>query len=377
MKNRAAPPWIALATVFACALGLSACGEKPDEPGGETAEVGSQEPQDVHLVYLAQCAVCHGAEGDGNGIVKLDRPARSFKKGAFSFGNTPEALYRTISNGIGGTPMPGFKDFLSEELRRELAAYVIELGPEQEPVVPGASELHVTDNPRVIRGGLPPIADGMAPVTRGLLVGGTDGLTFEYNTKPVALLGVRQGGFVDRKDWGGRGGAQLQPLGVVSHVVDPGSHTFMWMRATADGSTTPLQARFVASSIEAGLAWIEYELPGTSDSEGDSPVLIREHGAAVSAAGWPGFRRLFTTGHVSGFDGLQLSLLEAESLSEVANGGSGRVLVGSDSDGAALVHVVHMPVLLRPGMESRWLVDTLYGLEPTEENLKGLKELVQ
>ena len=47
---------------------------------------------------------------DGNGVTELDRPARSFRDGGFSFGNTPEALFRTISTGIPGTPMPEMRD---------------------------------------------------------------------------------------------------------------------------------------------------------------------------------------------------------------------------------------------------------------------------
>src|SRR5262245_27648388 len=80
-------------------------------------------------LFVKNCAACHGETGDGKGTTKLDRPARSFKDGGFSFGNTPEALFRTISVGIPGSPMPGFDSALSEDDRKLVAAFVVTLGP--------------------------------------------------------------------------------------------------------------------------------------------------------------------------------------------------------------------------------------------------------
>jgi cytochrome c553 len=366
-----------LASLFVCVVGLAGCGEKEPAPIPGTGLDGVVEEQSAAQLYQTHCAVCHGVDGDGKGIVVLDRPARSFLKGAFSFGNTPEALFRTISNGIGGTPMPGFKEFLSESDRHQLAQYVIDLGPEQILVKPGESEYHVTDKPRVIRGGLPPIADGLAPMTRGLLVGGVDGLTFEYNAKPLVLLGVRQGAFVDRKDWGDRGGAQLQPLGVVSKLVDGGGATHMWVGRTGGSDWKPLGATLIATTIDSGLAWVEYGLVAWGATATQEEVIIREQGQAISVAGWPGFRRSFTTQDEAGFSDLRLSLLQESRVTEMAQGKAGRLLLSTDPAGSVTVFLEYTPVPIRPGMESKMVVDTLYGLKPTEENLKGLKELVQ
>ena len=55
--------------------------------------------------------------GDGQGTTKLDRPARSFKDGGFSFGNTKEALSKTIAYGIPGSQMPAFEAALKPEER--------------------------------------------------------------------------------------------------------------------------------------------------------------------------------------------------------------------------------------------------------------------
>ncbi len=378
MKYLTGGPWVVMAAVFACVLGTVGCGEKTDPPGeggGEVAEVDLDGPS----LYQAQCAMCHGVTGDGNGIVVMDRPARSFKKGAFSFGNTPEALFKTISNGIGGTPMPGFKEILSEAQCRILADYVIELGPEPITVQPGQSEYRVVDKPLVIRGGLPPIADGLAPVTRGLLVGGTDGLTFEYNTKPLVLLGVRQGGFADRKDWGGRGGAELQPLGVVSHLVDGGGSSFMWSMFVSSDTVdpwVPIRAHLVATTVSDGVAWVEYKWPGTArNGSGSSPPPIRESGQAITLAGWPGYRRTFEASGDSAFGFMQLVQLHESKISVVAVGKAGRLLRRRTDDPLPTYFLEHTAT--SSNNVSTLLVDTLYGLKPTEENLKGLKELVQ
>ena len=50
---------------------------------------------------------------------------RSFRQGGFSFGNTEEAVFRTISSGIIGTPMPGFQSLIGEAERHALARHVI------------------------------------------------------------------------------------------------------------------------------------------------------------------------------------------------------------------------------------------------------------
>src|SRR6185295_1999320 len=63
-------------------------------------------------LFAKTCATCHGLDGSGQGPSVLDRPARNFKDGGFSFGNTADAIFNTISSGIPGTPMPAFADAL-------------------------------------------------------------------------------------------------------------------------------------------------------------------------------------------------------------------------------------------------------------------------
>lgn len=113
----------------------------------------------------------------------------------------------------GGAPAP---IFTADESRY----YAVEhLAP------PEGVELVVADRPLIVYGMLPPIAEGLAARPRALLIGRTDGTTLEYRTDDVRLLGIRQGRFVERTDWIGRGGTALQPLGQVVYLHqggDPG-----------------------------------------------------------------------------------------------------------------------------------------------------------
>ena len=66
------------------------------------------------------CAGCHGVKGRGDGPTAQSltddwgdpiRPA-NFSKGIFKTGGENWKIFRTISNGVGGTPMPSFSDQL-------------------------------------------------------------------------------------------------------------------------------------------------------------------------------------------------------------------------------------------------------------------------
>jgi len=223
--------------------------------------------QDGRALYLQHCASCHGETGDGKGTATLDRPARSFKEGGFSHGNTTEAIVRTLTFGIPGTPMPAAPSGLTEAERNALAEYVLSLGPAREPLSGAESILRVEDRPVIVRGKLPPIAEGLPERPRGLLVGLPDGLSFEYRADDVRLLALRRGAFVDRADWRGRGGDALRPLGElawISGTGDPGP-TFL----LAD-TGEPLAARLGSTSIAGGAPAIGYELGNGIASVGES-----------------------------------------------------------------------------------------------------------
>lgn len=168
---------------------------------------------DTRGLFITFCAACHGETGDGNGTTKLDRPARSFKDGGFSYGNTPDAIAKTLAYGIPGSVMPSFGKTLSDEQRIALAKYVIELGPQDMPTESPDRVMVVKDRAVVASGKLPPLVEGGEEIPRGLLVGTPDGFTFAYRTDDLRLIAVYQGEFAERTDWMGRGGTQLKPLG--------------------------------------------------------------------------------------------------------------------------------------------------------------------
>ena len=320
---------------LACtAIWLHGCGsdapETPDASSGSTSSANAESEAVVTAedpaaldplertgpeVYAQLCALCHGVDGDGEGVVELDRKARSFADGHFSFGNTREALFRTVSAGIGGTPMPGFASGLSEAERWAVVDHVIALGPEREVVEPSATIMTVTDRPLVVRGGFAPLVPGGPEYPRGALIGGLDGLSFQYDVEDVRLVGVRQGEFVQRRDWANRGGDTLAPLGVLIQRIPDG--VGVWRQGGA-----PLWARLRATDVSGELAAIEYDLvlrePGLTPLERydhtqplEPVATVRETAKAISRGGWSGYRRTFEVEVLTGAVVLDLGSGEA------------------------------------------------------------------
>lgn len=250
------------------------------------AAADTQAP-DARALFLTNCASCHGEAGDGKGTTELDRPARSFQAGGFSFGNTPEAIFRTITQGIPGSPMASFAAALSEEERKSLASYVISLGPGLPPP-PENSELVVAERPLVVRGMLPPLTASAILQPRGLAIGLPTGMTFEYRTDDVRFLGVRQGRFVDRTDWSGRGGTPLAPLGQVVHTLDGGNPGPMFS-SPSDAGDEPMRARFRGTFLRGGAsAGLRYSLVNPA---GLDLVTVEETCSSLAGASASGYRR--------------------------------------------------------------------------------------
>ena len=89
----------------------------------------------------AGCNQCHGAEGKGNAssanqlkdesgnpIVPTDLTLKPFKSGP-----SPEDLYRTISTGFNGTPMPSYADALAPKERWALVFYILSIATQERP----------------------------------------------------------------------------------------------------------------------------------------------------------------------------------------------------------------------------------------------------
>jgi mono/diheme cytochrome c family protein len=245
-------------------------------------------------VYMANCARCHGASGDGQGTEKLDRPARSFLEGGFSFGNTTEAVRRVVQHGIAGTPMPGFIKTLNGSQTKAVVKYVLSLSPPSPPPSTDA-ELVVGNRPMAVRGMLPPHGPGDAPEPRGLLIGGTDGLTLAYNTNDVSFRAARQGKFVRRTDWEGRGGTALEPLGRVIHRAGPWPTFFI--------GDDPISAKFLGTSIRDDRVSLRMAIDGAS---------ITEYGKTTTYHDIPGYVRILDID--GNANGLSMSLPAGSSL---------------------------------------------------------------
>ncbi|MFT5150029.1 MAG: mono/diheme cytochrome c family protein [Planctomycetota bacterium] len=257
---------------------------------------------EARALFIANCATCHGEAGDGKGVTQLDRQARSFKDGGFSFGDTTEAITRVLKSGIPGTPMPSFAGTMSDEQLAGLAEYVVSLGPERREVTASETILRVTNKPLIARGMLPPISAAATEQTRGLLIGTTEGLSFEWRTDDVRLLGVRQGDFVDRRDWVGRGGSHLQPLGKVVYLCGDGKPGAPFAMLVGPKGGVPqlgssgreqvaLRAQLMGSWVRGLDAGLRYRL---ETADGTSIATIEDSARALGTSVGSGFRRTIT-----------------------------------------------------------------------------------
>ena len=79
-------------------------------------------------VFGINCTACHGEKGDGNGpaAAALNPKPRNYTTDSFKQGDSPEAVFKTVTAGVTGTPMVGFPH-LSEEDRWAVTYWVLEL----------------------------------------------------------------------------------------------------------------------------------------------------------------------------------------------------------------------------------------------------------
>jgi cytochrome c oxidase cbb3-type subunit 2 len=101
----------------------------------------------------AKCWECHGDTGKGDGPKsdELDtdwgfpiEPA-DLTIGQFKSGPGPDDIFRTMSTGLGGTPMPSYEDSLSERDRWALSYYVLALSAFKDPLTGEPLEFSAED----------------------------------------------------------------------------------------------------------------------------------------------------------------------------------------------------------------------------------------
>jgi cytochrome c oxidase cbb3-type subunit I/II len=120
-----------------------------EEPAGAPLVVGPPPAPSAELInhgkdvwQSAKCWECHGHTGKGDGEkaagLKDDfgfpvRPA-NLTSGQFKSGPAVEDIFRTMSTGLSGTPMPSYRDSLSEADRWALAYYILSLSAFTDPL---------------------------------------------------------------------------------------------------------------------------------------------------------------------------------------------------------------------------------------------------
>ena len=120
-----------------------------EEPPGEPLYIGQPPAPSPDILahgkqvwQTAKCFECHGPTGKGNGqkvkSLKDDlgfpiRPA-NLTSGQFKSGSAVEDIFRTISTGLSGSPMPSYRDSLPEADRWALAYYILSLSAFTDPL---------------------------------------------------------------------------------------------------------------------------------------------------------------------------------------------------------------------------------------------------
>jgi cytochrome c oxidase assembly protein subunit 15 len=95
---------------------------------------------DVAELYRARCAVCHGADGRGDGPAAAAlRPPPADLRVHMAAGHTDAQLFNWVSNGVPGTAMPAWKDKLSEEDRWNAINYIRSFAPQAAQADPGGA----------------------------------------------------------------------------------------------------------------------------------------------------------------------------------------------------------------------------------------------
>jgi len=109
---------------------------EPPPPSREMVQRGQE------VWKQAKCWECHGQQGRGDGEkaagLKDDFgfpiPPANLTTGQFKSGPSVKDIFRTMSTGLSGTPMPSFSDTLAEADRWALSYYVLSLSAFKDPL---------------------------------------------------------------------------------------------------------------------------------------------------------------------------------------------------------------------------------------------------
>lgn len=88
-------------------------------------------------LFMRDCAICHGAKGDGRGQRRsgFETPPADFTSSAWRERSSAAHVFETIRHGKRGTSMPAWPT-LSDDQVADLTAYVLSLGDDRRGVEP-------------------------------------------------------------------------------------------------------------------------------------------------------------------------------------------------------------------------------------------------
>jgi cytochrome c oxidase cbb3-type subunit 2 len=110
----------------------------PDPPGA-TADLLQRGKA---LYGEAKCGECHGEHGKGDGPsapqlrddVGFRISPTDFSRGQFKGGSDVRDVFRALSTGLDGTPMPSFADAMTDDERWAISYYVLSLSAFRDPL---------------------------------------------------------------------------------------------------------------------------------------------------------------------------------------------------------------------------------------------------
>ena len=172
--------------------------ELPSAPGATDASIASGKK----LYEDTGCVRCHGALGRGDGpsapTLKddLDQPIRAAdltQRWTFRGGASREDIFRTMSTGFNGTPMPSFADSLSVEQRWAITDYIVSLSGSDGPAYTNlVVARHVNERIDLSKG---TASFASAPVARLPIIGQImePGRAFHPPTTSVTVQAIHDG----------------------------------------------------------------------------------------------------------------------------------------------------------------------------------------